>query len=206
MLNTHPLPGVAHPRARRTVASPGRRNTHYPDRVRLFNDDTPIGWTITAAYAITAFASAAASRRDPRPRFWIAVTVMIALLGLNKQLDLQTPFLHYGHELLAAVGLWADRRVFRLLLLVLLVGGGAAFIVFTGRLVGRAWRTYVEALAGLAGLTAFVVMRAAAFNHVGRDFGGRVFSSVTVAAGLELGSVLLVLFGATRVRKALPRK
>jgi hypothetical protein len=172
---------------------------HDPDRVRLFNDDTPIGWTITAAYAATVFASAAASRRDPRPRFWTAVTVVIALLGVNKQLDLQTPFLHYGHELLAAAGLWADRRVFRLLLLVLLVGGGAAFIVFTRRLVGRAWQTYVEALAGLAGLAAFVVMRAAAFNHLGRDFGGRALSSVTVAAALELGSVLLVLVGATRV-------
>jgi hypothetical protein len=168
--------------------------------LQLFNDDTPIGWTITAAYAATAFASAAAARRDPRPRFWIAVTVVIALLGLNKQLDLQTPFLHAGHGLLAALGLWADRRVFRLLLLVLLVGGGAAFTVLTRRLVGRAWQTYLEALAGLAGLTAFVVMRAAVFNHLGRDFGGRVLSSVRMAAGLELGSVLLVLVGAMRVR------
>lgn len=164
----------------------------------FFNDDTPIGWTITAAYAACALASAVAARRDPRPRFWVVVTVAIALLGLNKQLDLQTPFLHYGHELLAAVGLWGARRLFRFLLVVLLVGGGAAFVVFTRRLLGRAWRRYVEALAGLVGLTAFVVMRAAAFNHLGRHFGGRVLSSVTVAAALELGSVLLVLMGAMR--------
>jgi hypothetical protein len=170
--------------------------------VALFNDDTPIGWTITIAYAATAIASALASRRDPHPRFWITASAALTLLGLNKQLDLQTPFLHAGHKMLVAIDLWNARRLFRFVLVVVLAGGAVAFVFLTRRLLGHAWRRYVEALAGMAGLAAFVVMRAATFNHLGKHFGGRVLSSVTLAAGLELGSVLLIMLGAVRATRA----
>jgi hypothetical protein len=164
-----------------------------------FNDDTPIGWTITAAYAATCVASALAIRRDPRPRFWVATTLAILLLGVNKQLDLQTPFLHAGHVMLSAAGLWERRRIFRALLELIVLAVGVGFVVATRRLLRGAWRDYLAPLAGLAGLAAFVAMRAAAFNHMGDRHGGRILYSSTIAAVLELGSVLLVLAGAVRV-------
>jgi hypothetical protein len=163
-------------------------------------DPTVIGWVITAMYAVAVVTAALAARADrgPARNLWIALAVGLSLLGINKQLDLQTPFFAFGHRALeAAPELAALRRVLRVVLLVAVIGGAALVTFAAARTLRRAGsRRYRLALLGIAGLTLFVVMRASAFDHVGNVVGQRVLYSKKLAAGLELGSLVLIVANA----------
>jgi len=90
------------------------------------------------------------------------------VLCVNKQLDLQTWFTQVGKRMAKAQG-WYEERA----------GVQTAFVVGVGVMgmtsfVGLAWitrkapRAYRLALAGLAFLLSFILIRAASFNHIDR--------------------------------------
>jgi DNA-binding winged helix-turn-helix (wHTH) protein len=82
-------------------------------------------------------------------------------------------------------------------ILVAVIGGAALVTFAAARTLRRAGsRRYRLALLGIAGLTLFVVMRASAFDHVGNVVGQRVLYSKKLAAGLELGSLVLIVANA----------
>src|SRR5262245_63104416 len=75
-------------------------------------DPTPLGWLTVAAYAVAAALCARAALREGRsgPRgFWWGLAAALALLGVNKQLDLQTLLMQVSRDLARAQG-WYDRR------------------------------------------------------------------------------------------------
>jgi len=83
-------------------------------------DPTVIGWTITVGYFIAAFLCFKAGRaprpsgvggRSPKSRSaWLVLGIAMLALGINKQLDLQTPFIHFGRSVALASGWYGDRR------------------------------------------------------------------------------------------------
>ena len=83
-------------------------------------DPTPAGWLATLAYFATAFSCRTAARRilpahRKTPslrrewRLWSALSGLLALLGLNKQLDLQSALTEVG-RIAARSGGWYDER------------------------------------------------------------------------------------------------
>ncbi len=104
-------------------------------------DPTVIGWSTVADYGTAMALCYLSSRRlppGPHRQFWFYMAVVMAILGLNKQLDLQTWFTQTGRDLALENG-WYERRR-------LVQGIFIAWLVLVG----------------------FVIVRATSFHHIDR--------------------------------------
>ncbi len=169
-------------------------------------DPSPIGWLTVAAYFAAAFLCWRASVRGlsgPKVRlFWTATCGMLLLLGVNKQLDLQTAFTFFGRDLARAGGWYENRRAFQAVFVVLIALGGVAASGFLLWAFRSEWRRLWPALAGVALLLAFIVVRAASFHHVDQLLAGGP-AGVRLNWLFELGGIAAIAWPAWRaVRKS----
>jgi hypothetical protein len=183
------------------------------------HDPTLFGWMTTAAYVAAALLAWAAARTKARDRqndhwraavFWASTAAFMALLALNKQLDLQTFLTDLLRREARTGGWYGQRRAYQLLFiqamgLIGLVAGGAVFWWV------RRERAAVKAGAvGVLLSAAFIVVRAASFHH--HDVLGRVhvagfrahmvlewscIAIVAIAAAMELRHAVYDGDGAT---------
>lgn len=133
-------------------------------------DPTLMGWLTVVAYATAAVLAFLSGRRavdEPSlARFWRALALLLVLLGINKQLDLQTLFTQLARDLALAQGWYEDRRRYQVLFIAVvgvvgLLGTlGLAFAL--RKIASRIWL----ALLGIGFLVSFVLIRAASFHHV----------------------------------------
>jgi len=178
-------------------------------------DPTALGWATTAAY-FAAFGlclrTTLRTRRvapwaptaDFRPLLWLALAALLFLLGVNKQLDLQTWFTQVGKQLALAQGWYARRRAVQACFVAVvglggLAGIGAAYWVVRGTL-----REHLMAVIGMGFLLSFVFIRAASFHHVDRlirmGFGGVKMNHV-----FEIGGITCVAVAAWNGGRAAER-
>lgn len=134
----------------------------------LVHDQGRLAWIVVAAYAAGALlAFAAAGRGTHRERtFWIGVAIALVLLGVNKQLDLQTDITTLGRAAALSEGWYGDRRDAQgaFILLIALVAAGCGVLLWVW--LRRAATTVKVAAAGLLVLLAFILIRAASFHHI----------------------------------------
>jgi hypothetical protein len=139
----------------------------------------------------------ALSRRDRLRALWLVLAVVLALLGINKQLDVQTAFTEIGRQLVISWDLYEVRRPMQVVFILLIALLGLAAFRVVLRLARGELRRLRLALGGLLFLLCFVVIRAASFHHVdlliGSDIGGFKMNWL-----LELGGISLVAVGAYR--------
>lgn len=132
------------------------------------HDNGIAAWVAVAGYLAAALlAGLAAARSEGRERaFWLFAALCLLLLGLNKQLDLQTLLTGWGRDLAREQGWYRERRPFQKA--VILICGtsvmlAGAWIAWACRgLRAAVWVT----LTGLALLALFVLVRAASFHHL----------------------------------------
>jgi hypothetical protein len=165
-------------------------------------DPTPIGWFTVAAYLLAAWAcwlAYAASDGDRRAnragKLWLWLLIALTLLGINKQLDLQTALTEIGREISRQLGWYERRHLIQIAFISSLGVAGALTLLWIGRrsfpmTMGRAF-----ALAGLAFLVGFVFIRAASFHHVD-VFLDRTALGLRWNWILELSGIGLVAVGA----------
>jgi hypothetical protein len=134
----------------------------------LVHDQGRLAWIVVAGYAAGAlFAFAAAGRGAGRERtFWIVAAIALLVLGINKQLDLQTDLTTLARAAALSEGWYGERRdaqgAFILLIALAAVGFGLALWTWL-----RDTATSVKAAAaGLVVLFAFILIRAASFHHI----------------------------------------
>jgi hypothetical protein len=140
------------------------------------HDRSLLGWLISAAYlaaaliCVRAFVRARGRADQPLAQVWAGLSAVLLLLGANKQLDLQTYLIHVlGRGVAMSYGFYPYRRViqfgFMVALLAATSASMAAAFYWLKPYLARIW------LAGLGVglLAAFVLARAAFFNHVGGD-------------------------------------
>lgn len=146
-------------------------------------DPTPLGWTITIAYGATAMCCWRAARHGPHTprrgshtggraawpaiaRLWIALAAVLVLLGLNKQLDLQTMLTAAVRDAAKQQGWYADRRPVQIAAVV----GSLVLVVVIGALIARALRGELRrlwpAVAGVAVLGAYAAMRTTSLHEL----------------------------------------
>lgn len=144
-------------------------------------DPTVLGWTITVGYAFACWlalsAAAAASGwrghevRGARIgegilRFWLLVSVVLLVLGLNKQLDLQRLLTETAREIAKDGGWYRGRKPIQYAVL------GAAFLASAAAAAWMLWalrrhfRAIAPAIAGLMILAAYVAMRGTSHHDV----------------------------------------
>lgn len=169
-------------------------------------DPTVIGWLTVVGYLVAAWSCRRASDEVPTRalestrwlrRYWILIALALCLLGINKQLDLQSLLTQVGRDLAKTGGWYGDRREVQ----ALFVWCVAALSLMTIGLIlvcGWAVRHYIlPSSLGMGVLLTFVVIRAASFHHVDVLIGHRVIG-VTVNVILELGGIVIVAWGARR--------
>ncbi|MEY2855472.1 MAG: hypothetical protein RL030_2604 [Pseudomonadota bacterium] len=128
-------------------------------------------------------------------RLWIALTLLLVALSINKQLDLQSWVTVAGRNIAKRDGWYARRQPVQVLFIVSLVVASAGLLAFLRYALGTAWRRYATVACGLALLLTFIVIRAATIHHI--DLLLRVrFGVLTMNNVLELGAIALVALGA----------
>jgi len=170
-------------------------------------DPSLLGWFTVIAYLMASFFCVLASRRDVNAwRFWTILAFALAVLGLNKQLDLQSFLTAFARGLANSEGWYDRRREFQKLFVVTIslfaLFGAATTLVLLRK---SSWQIRAAA-AGFVLLGAFICVRAASFHHV-----DRILNSGILGARfnwiIELGGISLVAvsaFGAARTPRRNP--
>jgi hypothetical protein len=178
-------------------------------------DPTPLGWITVVAYFVAAWlcyrvqrrlhsAPGAFSQLIRRERLlWLAFTVLLVALGINKQLDLQSAMTEFFRQLAHEQGWYENRREYQSafieIFFVLGVVGGAALVALTWRMPSA---MKIAGL-GLCFVGCYVLIRAMSFHNVDALIGRRVLS-MRVNWILELGGITVIILGASR-RDAIAR-
>jgi hypothetical protein len=163
-------------------------------------DPTPLGWITVGAYAAAALLcwwrhARVRGQGGDASRFWFWLAVMLALLGLNKELDLQSAFTAVGRWLALAQGWYPQRHLLQVVFIGVLILAGALWL---GGMKRMAWPPSAGrslALIGLVSLVVFVLARAASFHHVDLLLGSTALG-LRWNVILELGGVSCVALGA----------
>jgi hypothetical protein len=171
------------------------------------NDPDFFGWLTFAAYFLAAAVCYVCGRRlkaaetDPadgrRRAFWRITTLVLVLLGINKQLDLQTPFLTGARHLAHTEGWYSIRRGVQWLFIGGLAATGLALVAWSMWKLRRARFEYRLTCAGLILLLAYVVMRASPVEYVNRVLGWDVAGIRGKRHILELAGISCVGLGAS---------
>ena len=154
-------------------------------------DLTILGWGVFLAYfgvAALCYRAAAVCWRDQQARkscrAWVAIAVVLVLLGINKQLDLHVWLNVFGRRLAEAEGWYRNRGIAQ----VVFFGGVAAAVVTVYLMLiglGRGnLRPLAGALLGVGALAAFLLIRAISFD---------VVDLRTFIGGFKLHEILEVL-------------
>ncbi len=169
-------------------------------------DKNAAGWVITISYAIGFILCLAAGivdykRKNPgrSARFrgpWLVIAALLLLLGINKQLDLQTLFLLLGKSMALKEG-WYNRRYYvqALFVMILVAICILLFIYAIRRMRGR-WKKYGLPFFGAVFLVVFVLARAASMNHLSMRLVYSYRIRYLIRSGVELAGILIISFSA----------
>lgn len=163
-------------------------------------DPTLAGWITVGLYLVAAafVARVLRGRRASGPRerwFWVGLFGCLLLLGVNKQLDLQSALTELGRIVLRQHQLYDSRReVQRVFIEAIAVTGLAAGLALAWLVRGTPAATRV-ALGGAVALILFVVVRATSFHRIDLLIGARLLG-MRLNSILEMGSLLVITAGA----------
>lgn len=159
-------------------------------------DPTVMGWVTVVAYLASSYVcwrTAAAERRiaGRNPWFWRIFAVLLLLLGINKQLDLQSLITVVGRKMAVEQGWYQGRKVYQAAFIALVAAVGGLSVIGLGWMVRKSLRRLGLALAGGVFLVSFVVIRASSFHKIDRllkmNFGGLRWNWI-----LELGGIACI--------------
>ena len=148
-----------------------------------------------AAFALCLACARRESRESRGRLFWLASAAIMAFLGVNKQLDLQTWLTYMARDLSLAQGWYEERQAVQVGFIVALAVAGLAVMAALLRAVAGTGPEITCAAAGLVLLGVFVLIRASSFHHVDRLLGIQL-ASVQLNVILELGGIATVAVSA----------
>lgn len=163
-------------------------------------DPSILGWLTVGGYFLASLLCARAARHDAGAvHLWRMLAFALAVLGLNKQLDLQTLLTQVGRELARASGWYDQRRQIQSLFVVAVGLASVALSIVAFAVLRRRSRNIRIASAGFVLLAAFVCVRAASFHHVDRFLKSAVFGA-RFNWILELGGIAVIAYAAASTR------
>jgi hypothetical protein len=170
-------------------------------------DPSIIGWLTVAAYFATSLLCAICGRRKEQNysspdstahhRLWWTIAIVLLLLGINKQLNLQSLITEVGRELAKQQGWYNQRRTFQVVFISIICFSGYLSILIVWRFaIGGIWREYWLTIIGSVFLVSFIIIQAASLHDIDRflsiDLLGLKMSWV-----LELGGIFFIGISAT---------
>lgn len=174
-------------------------------------DPSFAGWLTVVAYVVAtvvcwrarriALEERARSPEHSSVRFWSVLAVGLGLLGVNKQLDLQTALTECGRILAREQGWYDHRRWVQMAFIVLVL----LIVAFACRWLLRAAAADLSrlwlAVVGAAVLGAFVAVRASSFHHVDACIWFDLLFGLRVNVVLELGGICCIGAAALRFQR-----
>ena len=169
-------------------------------------DPTFIGWFTVVAYAIATVLSAIVFARSDRlfkyhyyadlvirkqRLFWLVLTLVLAFLCVNKQLDLQSLFTAVGRCVAKSQGWYDTRRKIQVEFIIAIGVGGLLAVVLLSLYFRRILKDAWLAIVGFCVLVSFVVIRAASFHHVDMFLGAK-FLGAKMNWILELSGIFFI--------------
>lgn len=136
----------------------------------------------------------------PEVRFWLVLGLALVLLGINKQLDLQSFLTAAGKCAAHAQGWYDNRKTVQLIFLIGLGIGGSILAFFGFSMLRGSFRKNSLVLAGMALLLMFVFARAASFHHIDLLINWRILG-LKMNWILEIGALAMIITGALRSRE-----
>ncbi len=168
-------------------------------------DPTPVGWITVFAYfgaALLAYralrlhwAAPPSKERRLLLAFWATVLCAMVLLGVNKQLDLQTWLTEIGRDLAKSEGWYRRRQAVQIAFIGAISLMGIAGLLEATLVLRSVFRRIAGALLGLGFLVTFVIVRAASFHHIDALLG---YGTIRLNWVLELGGIALIALSASR--------
>ena len=165
-------------------------------------DPTFMGWFTVFSYfacAVVAFIAVFVNQMGGRRSvlFWAMIAFLMILLGINKQLDVQSLLTEIGRQVAKAQGWIDNRRPVQFWGIVIFgITALAAFSVFV-LMFRRVFRRFMLAFVGLFVLVSFIIIRAASFHHFDQIL-GFTFLGARVNWILELTGIYLILCGGVK--------
>jgi hypothetical protein len=173
-------------------------------------DPTVMGWVTVLCYAaVTGLAlwawwsrRAASDQYRDHPtearnqrmmaRFWFFCTLLLAGLGVNKQLDLQSWFTQVLRDISVRGGWYDERRKYQVefVLAIFVVGSSGTLLI--AYWLRHIFRRAAVAIAGIGLLVCFVVIRAASYHYVDKLL---MVGTVRLNWVFEIGGIALIAFG-----------
>jgi hypothetical protein len=156
-------------------------------------DPSFAGWATTVVYLVSAGASHAAARAGQTrvsEGFWLSTAAVLMILGINKQMDVQTLVTAQARAIAAAQGFLPVRRMLQTLFVTAMAIAMTSLLALALVASRRSSVAIRVAVAGLAGLGWFVVLRAARFYHL--DLAGLHTISGSPAEMIEFLSASLI--------------
>ncbi len=162
------------------------------------------GWLTVLAYAVCCYQSHRVFRSSerifeapiPRQRWlWACIAGGMLLLGINKQLDLQTFFTATARYLAWQQGWYDSRYLLQKAFILCIAVGGLTTMLMMFITFRRVWRWHLYAILGTCTLLVFVMVRASSFHNVDLFLGSR-FLGLKMNWLLELSGIGLVLYNA----------
>jgi hypothetical protein len=133
-------------------------------------DPTFVGWFTVGSYftcAMMAFWAALTNKKTDRGSFlfWSMISILMILLGINKQLDLQSLLTEVGRQIARHQGWMDQRRVVQFWFVVFF--GTTAIISFLSFIfiMRDLFKRFMLSFIGLFFLISFIIIRAASFHH-----------------------------------------
>lgn len=173
-------------------------------------DPTVFGWITVVGYALAALVAGLAARRawvieqvldrsagdvsrDRRAirHFWVLVLATMVLLGVNKQLDLQSLLIEKIRNRAYVEGWYSDRRRYQMDFIAVMVMASTVAGLALAFWLRRVLRQIAWAILGLAMLVVFVLIRAASFHYVDKVLA--LGDAINVNQVLELGGIAVLL-------------
>jgi hypothetical protein len=173
-------------------------------------DPTPQAWLITMGYFVALGLCLRADRGSRRNAgadagVWRVLAGMLGLLGLNKQLDLQTLLITVGRAGMSAEGWYGERRLLQKLFVAGLLLVAVGVVTWTAVRHGAFWRVHWLMSLGMALVLGFALLRAAEINHVEPEAPAAPFGPRWRWL-MEAAGVVLCSCGALRGQSARPNR
>ena len=173
-------------------------------------DPTIAGWLTVAAYFAAFLLSVIyikqigsetmTGRTVVQYRLWWFIALAMLLMGINKQLDLQTLLTEVGKILSKRQGWYEQRRIVQIIFIAGVGCGGLFSLMLVWQSCKNLWKENWLTIVGLIFLVCFVVMRATSFHHMDL-FLGSYISGFKINWFFELGGISFILASAIKTIK-----
>jgi hypothetical protein len=177
-------------------------------------DPSVMGWVTVIAYSIAAFLCFRCAwyirRLLPSRRFkyhywlWLGLGISLVILGINKQLDLQSWLTIFGKKLAIAQGWYLWKRFVQVAFILGIVIVLVTLFIRIRKIIGKDWKLFRLTFLGFFFLSGFILIRAASFHHIDHLIGFDL-AGIRVNWLLEISGLICISFSCFDYRRSLQK-